>query len=557
MKTIHPLLTRSLTTLGLCALLAPAAAAEEDEVSPDATEARDGAEGPVEVIEVVGVRDQPYTVIEAHTATRTDADVFTVPNEPIAKAHYQLRTRFGSFGQAEAGADLGGPIAGGVRYRINGGYRHADSFRDFVTDDRDWVQPTLTWTPTEGTRVSVELSHSAQERTIDEGISFGFDEAPVAPIETFLGERGLPGQSYRHRMLFARVEQDLGDVFTLRSSFLGRSWSDDMYGIRRSRPVANEDNTVRRLFEDSDFAMHSYNWVTEGVIELDLGPTEHQILVGVDWRTRATDLEVKRGPTPDISLIDPVYGAPDPEAFSLTKIQQSMGWVSGFAQERATLFDDLHISVAGGFDSVTQDSENVDDPESRQDEEETALTGQAGILYVLPAFGDNRVAVFADYSQSFYPTAPGQLDRDGAQLDAETGVQYEGGLKFDLLDGALASTVAYVDLTKENIAIQDPEVEGAVQSAGRLGIHGVEVDVAGSPVAGLDLIASDTWADSEVLESDNLVGALDGLGQRAAGPAQRRETGRHRVLRVFPRLDPRLPRRPAQLGSHRSGGVLK
>lgn len=442
-----------------------------------------------------------------------------VSRTPSETPLYRLQSRYGSFHRARTAADLGGPVTedGSLRYRLNAGYQSNESFRDHVSDRRYWLVPSLAWEPAKGTRVFVELNVSDQNRTIDEGVAFDQNRQPVADISTFLGERGLPGQRYDMLLLTARVEQDLGEHLTARVGFLMHDWANDMFGIRRSRPLATDMGTVQRLFEDSDFEQRTYNLIADVRGRFDLGPTQHEVLVGVDWRTFENTLAIRRGGTPEIDLQNPVYGAPDPEEISNTPLVFSRDWIAVFAQEQATLFDDLHVSLGGRFDSATRTNENQSDEPSTDDQDDSALTGKAGLLYVLPAFANHRVALFGDVSQSFQPTNPGAKDKDGASLDPETGLQYEGGLKLDLLGGAVNGTLAWFQLTKDNVSVPDPDNDGAVMNAGTLRSQGVEVDIAGSPVRGLSLIASYSFTDTEVVESTTLTegNALRNIPQHA------------------------------------------
>ncbi|MCA9527215.1 MAG: TonB-dependent siderophore receptor [Myxococcales bacterium] len=429
-----------------------------------------------------------------------------VTHQPTATPNYRLRTRYGSWRFSQTTVDVGGPIDadGDLRYRVNAGYRHNASFRDDVEDDRRWLVPAMTWTPTKGTRLHVELSLNSQQRVIDEGVSFDNERKPVADISTFLGERGLPGQRFEHQMLMVRLEQDLGDHLTFRSGFLGSLWANDMRGVRRSRPLATDMGTVQRLFEDSEFEQQSTHWQNDLLARFSLGPTRHEVIAGVDWRMRTTDLEVRRGAAPEASITDPIQGNPDPTEFNVTPLVQKLSWLSFYGVERLTLFDDLHVNVGARYDTVNQTDENNGMEPSKEDQDDDALTAQAGVLYVLPRFAGQAVAVFGDFSQSFFPTASGQQDKDGNALDPETGEQLEAGLKLDLLGGAVSGTLAWFQVTKENVAIPDPDNDGAVRNAGRLRSQGLEVELAGQPVAGLEIIASYGLTDTEVLESTSL-----------------------------------------------------
>jgi iron complex outermembrane receptor protein len=92
---------------------------------------------------------------------------------------------------------------------------------------------------------------------------------------------------------------------------------------------------------------------------------------------------------------------------------------------------------------------------------------------------------------------------DGSAFEPEEGVQYEGGVKLELLGGRLTSTVAIYQLTRENILTPDPDHPGFSVQIGEQRSRGVEVDVAGEILPGLQLIGAYAYTNAEITKSNS------------------------------------------------------
>ncbi len=79
-------------------------------------------------------------------------------------------------------------------------------------------------------------------------------------------------------------------------------------------------------------------------------------------------------------------------------------------------------------------------------------------------------------------------------------VCYEFGIKTEWLDGKLFATVAYFDVTKQNVAVPDPNFPLASIAFGEQRSRGVEFDVSGELLPGWKLIASYAYIDAEVCQ---------------------------------------------------------
>lgn len=131
---------------------------------------------------------------------------------------------------------------------------------------------------------------------------------------------------------------------------------------------------------------------------------------------------------------------------------------------------------------------------SEQDDQKA--TGRAALTYLF----DNGLAPYASWSTFFLPSIG--VNASDQPFTPETGRQYEFGLKHQPPGTRSLFTVALFDLTRENFVQFDPGTFLPAQR-GKARSRGLELEGLMSFKAGIDLIASYTFLDNEVLETVN------------------------------------------------------
>ncbi|MGI2905149.1 TonB-dependent siderophore receptor [Tolypothrix sp. VBCCA 56010] len=113
-----------------------------------------------------------------------------------------------------------------------------------------------------------------------------------------------------------------------------------------------------------------------------------------------------------------------------------------------------------------------------------------------------EVSLYASYSRSFTPNTATTVNGD--PLEPERGEGYEVGVKAELLRGRLSTTLAYFDITKQNVASTDPNSLLDSVATGEQQSRGIELDVRGQILPGWNIIAAYAYTDAEVTE-DNVI----------------------------------------------------
>ena len=245
---------------------------------------------------------------------------------------------------------------------------------------------------------------------------------------------------------------------------------------------------------------------------------KHKVLVGVDYTNDSIHYRSgnKGGPyaTFDQSLLAVNIFAPVsllPRSFlsigpaDIPSYNDVSGqrWVGVYFQDQITIWDRLHILGGGRQDWVSLDNVNNDySGSSRGHQHDSGFSPRVGVLFdIVPELG-----VYANWSETF--GANNGHDANGQALAPETGEQHEVGLKGRFFDGRVNSTLAFYQITKQNIQTRDLRFPNSFVMAliGEARSRGVELDVAGRLAEGLDLIGNFALTDAHI--------QVDGFGNQ-------------------------------------------
>jgi iron complex outermembrane receptor protein len=449
-----------------------------------------------------------------------------VTKRPEDTPHYSLEQRFGSYDFYRTEWDATGAITEdrSWSYRFAGAYQNNESFRDFNFNDRILVQPSVTWRPTDATEMTLEVEALYQEYQADRGLfAIGDRPAPI-PISRSFIDPDDPIDTLSRVNLGFTLSHAFNETWTLRNRFLASFNEDDNFSVKPANaftvqqfldPGTGNRTYLRNIFSQAAES-ETYTTNLDLTGNLELWGTRHQTLVGFDF-LRSTGTYLTRGnflsPVPglEIDIYNPVYGidrsfyanalaTPFPAGRNHSYFRDE--WYGVYFQDRITLWDKLHILGGGRYDWATTgrglgDSFSAAEADlpSREDE---AFSPRVGILYQ-PWYW---LSVYGNWTTSF--GANNAITGSGATVDPEIGEQFEAGLKTELFDQRLTTTLAYYHLTKENILTRDfssPD-PNAVAPIGEARSQGIELDVSGQITDELSLIGSYAFTDARITKDN-------------------------------------------------------
>jgi len=436
-----------------------------------------------------------------------------VTKKPQPTAFTTLQTSAGSWDRYRTALDVNTPLdeQGDVLSRINLAVEDNRSFRDHVDSKRVFVAPSISWQLSPDTSLLVESEIVRHSSTFDRGVVAPNNKWSGVSRSTFLGEPNDGNIDNHNNLLQATLEHHLNDNWKLRLASHykeGELWGD----ASEQRALNADGHTVNRRYRERDTQWHDSITQLELRGLFDLGPWQHELLIGTEYENfrkneRVTTLA---GGPYAIDIYHPIYGQAKPNgARSGTDFFEHVESHALNVQDQIIFTDKLRGMIGARFEHFDQ---HIDDHsrDATSNQRHDALTQRAGLLYQLtPSTG-----LFANASTSFKPN--NGLDAAGKSFDAEEGVGYEIGIKNELFDERVSSTLAFFHIDKENVLALDPATDTS-RAMGKARSQGFDWQVTGQVTDAVRVIGAFAYIDAEVTKGD----ATIPTGSRILGVAKR------------------------------------
>lgn len=434
-----------------------------------------------------------------------------VTKKPTPEPYYKIEARVGSRAFIEPSIDISGPLNadGSLLYRLNALYRNSEDIQDVDRNiERFYLSPVVSWQIGDRTDLTFELEYFYEKRPPDFGIPAIGDEIADVPLNRITNEPDDFGEE-EFLSLGYDFEHRFNENWRVRNAFRFTQ-QNALLEVAFPFAVDEETGTVTRFWaaQPQDGTSVSLQTSVEG--EFATGKVDHELLFGVDWSWTNDNFNDKirlDDSTPlELNLFDPVYGTvPRPNFNGLPEIidrETETRRLGIFLQDRISFGDRFFLLAGLRYETVEQTVTNnptdFDPTRTENTQNNDALIPRIGFVYK-PI---DEISLYASYSQSFAPSS--DTTSEGEALEPERGQGFEIGIKAELLDDRLFATLAYFNITKQNVATEDPNDPFAFVATGEQHSQGIELDIVGEILPGWSIIASYAYIDAEVTE-DNLV----------------------------------------------------
>ena len=445
-----------------------------------------------------------------------------VTKQPEFNFGGEVNVRAGSYGLFKPAFDVYGPLSSKIAYRVNGTFETTDSYRDKVHSKRYYVNPSLLFKLSERTELIVQGDYLKHDFTPDFGIG-SLDNTKIAdvPRNNFYG---TPWQ-YAHTQQSsagASVKHRLNDNWTLNGMFTYQRYSRDYYAIERVQADATGKwaRPLNRAYNSEDYY----------VAQIDLtgkfktGSLQHNVLAGVDGDRYYTKAFSYNQPTTydTINILHPELYTPRtdmPDAARIKRVTTPINRLGVYVQDLIRISSKLNFLAGVRFSYLQNEAPTTLDLKTNASTQTRAKYDHA----FSPRFGlvykpIESTAVFASYSNSFTPN--NGIDVDSNALKPSVIDQYEVGIKNDFLKGKLSVNVTAYQIRNNNYAQTSPFQKDGVTPNNNANLkaligetlsRGVEVDIAGHPLAGLDVIAGYSYNNITIEGTSGVIGgAVEG-----------------------------------------------
>ncbi|UBF26362.1 TonB-dependent siderophore receptor [Kovacikia minuta CCNUW1] len=431
-----------------------------------------------------------------------------VSKKPLSNPFYEAELELGSRGLFSPRVDFSGPVTPDAKllYRVNALISTQAPFQNFNTNfERAFIAPTLAWKISDRTDLGFSLEYLNKRSPADFGlpvigrsvVDVPRDFVSTDPNDAIESQFLSVGYDFEHRF---------SQNWKIRNAFRYSSYDYDFNTVLLPFGFDEETATIGRVFASQDGQNENFSLLTNLLGEFTTGSVKHVLLFGVDLN-RSQDRIFSVGDFLTflpLNIFNPVYGQPptpseaDLPPFGGNYITTNRLGI--YVQDQISLFDRLTLLAGIRYDTVDQTNKRVPglftEP-GKTTQTDDAFTPRLGLLYQV----SKTVSLYGSYSQSFNPgsatTAAGDV------IEPERGEGYEVGIKTELLNRKLLATAAYFDITKQNVAVTDPDFPLFSVASGEQRSRGVEFDIVGELTPGWNLIASYTYTDTQVTEDSN------------------------------------------------------
>lgn len=424
-----------------------------------------------------------------------------VTKKPRPEAFATLHTSAGSWDRYRTALDVNTPLDedGNVLSRLNLAVEDGQSFRDHVDRERVFVAPSFSWQLNPDTTLLVESEFVRHRSTFDRGIVAPNNVWSGVSRSTFLGEPNDGDIDNHNNLLQAALEHHLNDAWKLRLA--SHYKQGKLWGFASEARALNADgHTVNRRYRERDNDWHDSITQLELRGLFDTGPWQHELLIGSEYENYRKNERVTTiaGSPYAVDIDQPVYGEPKPGgARSGTDFFEHVESRALNLQDQILFTDTLRGMLGARLERFEQ---GIDDHtrNTTNRQQHDALTQRAGLLYQLTP----EIGLFANASTSFKPN--NGLDAAGRSFDPEEGVGYEIGIKSDVFDDRLSSTLAAFHIEKKNVLALDPGTDTS-RAMGKARSQGFDLQVAGQVTDAVRVIGAFAYIDAEVTEGDKVI----------------------------------------------------
>ena len=433
-----------------------------------------------------------------------------VTKKPQPDAFTTLQTSAGSWDRYRTAIDVNMPLdsEGNLLSRVNLAVEDNHSFRDHVDAKRVFVAPSFSFQLTPDTHLLVESEFVRHSSTFDRGIvaNTGMSRS------TFLGEPNDGNIRNHNNRIQAAIEHTFDDTWQLRLAShykQGSLWGD----ASESRALNADGHTVNRRYRERSTGWHDSITQLELRGRFDIGSWQHELLIGTeyeDYRKKERVTAIAGSPYA-IDVFHPVYGQPKPNGTrSGTDVYEQVKSQALNLQDQIVFTDRLRGMLGARLEHVEQSTEDFTRNHAKSRQTHDALTQRAGLLYQLTP----QVGLFANASTSFKPN--NGLDAGGKSFKPEEGVGYEVGIKSELFDDRLSTTLAAFHIDKENVLALDPATD-TQRAMGKARSRGFDLQASGQVSDAVRVIGAFAYIDAEVTQGDKAIPT----GSRILGVAKR------------------------------------
>lgn len=433
-----------------------------------------------------------------------------VTKKPSGRTKGEVGISLGSFDLYRATVDLDGKLSkdGKLLYRLNVMGQLKGSHRQFDYNNRYSIVPVIKYLIDDKTSLTMEYTHQYSEVNVI-GSNYVFSKRGYAdlPRDFTTAEANMPPTKMNDKSALLIFDHKINEdwKFTAQAAYF--NYKQEGASLWPWGFDANNDSLMQRGMSI---------WDVQGISKIgqmfvngkvQTGAITHKILAGVDMSNKEYYHDWNQGGalgSADFNIYAPVYGGVTLPVFDRSKnirergVRYYNGYSAFYAQDEIGLMNNkLRVTLA-----LRQTKLNAGDVYSG-DAKNKKTTPRIGASYSV----DKNTAVYFLKDEAFLENYG--KNWQGISFAPITGGNEEVGIKRDWMKGKWNTAISLYRITRNNVLTTDfdhvkryaPDssvLEYHQRQSGQQQTKGVEVDIKGQIVNGLDIIINYAFTEAEV-----------------------------------------------------------
>ena len=439
----------------------------------------------------------------------------------------ELSVTYGAFDQKRTTIDIGNAINDVAAFRLNAVYEDANSYRNGVTLERYGATPTLTIRPSDKTKIVLSAEYFMDKRIGDRGMpsrqngasNLGNRPYDIGDHSTFYGNARLSPNQTETKAFNATIEHAFDNGVSIRNITRYADYDKYYDNVYASSSVNSAGQLSLGAYLDDTQRQNLFNQ-TDINYTLKAAGLEHKLMAGLELGRQKTDnFRESLGTNGDglitgVAIDSPVYSG-SRTWFNRRLNRSSNADTTAFYLQDQIIFNPKWELVLGlrndrfDVDYDYYDRHSTSGSEGKFNVTDNKTSPRAGLIFK-PL---ENFSLYASYSQSFVPRAGDQLNGlslTNANLAPEKFINHEVGAKYDV-NSDLSLTAALYKLQRENMAVNDPNVNGQTIIIDGQETKGLELGVSGKVNSKWSMFGGYALQDAKITDDydrgDNRVSA--------------------------------------------------
>ena len=456
-----------------------------------------------------------------------------VTKSPNFKTGGEFTMQAGSYNFYKPSVDVYGAFSKSIAYRFNGSYENSESFREYVTKNRYYVNPSLLFKVSNKTEITLQADYLSDDWTPDFGTGSIEKEIAEVPRNAYLGAKWSNGNT-KQATASALVNHEFNSNWKLNFNTSFQDYDRESIGTERIQPATNGDWNRPYGRQKAVEQIIGNQLSIQGTFST--GSIKHQLFTGIDT-------EISKAKNYTFRFYDPTSGATvtiydsvnifDPNLYNssldgailpseTTRIVATTTNRFGIYAQDLISFGEKFKALLGLRYSYQEATPKTHDLVAETITEETirndrAFSPKVGLIYQPTKY----TTLFTSYSNSFTPNTG--VDIYNNAIKPSIIDQYEAGIKNEFWKGKLTTNVTLYQIVNSNFAqTAEFDANGNINTntnvkalSGETTSKGIELDVTYFPIDDIKILAGysyngmrytkTTGATGSFIEGDRLV----------------------------------------------------